>query len=125
MTSVKKIATYIALLSFTFESQAKWSEADYVTHYCDGKIEHLLPDSTRIDCLTETHAIEYDFGHKWAEAIGQSIYYSSQTGKKAGIVLIVDEQTKDRYLARLTAAIDAAELDIDVETILTKQKVKD
>ncbi|OEE68427.1 hypothetical protein A1OO_20235 [Enterovibrio norvegicus FF-33] len=88
-------------------------------------MEYVLPDLTRIDCLTANHAIEYDFGHKWAEAIGQSIYYSSQTGRKAGIVLIVDERTKHRYLKRLTAAIDAAKLDIDVVTIPTKPNVEE
>jgi len=32
--------------------------------------EDRLPDKTRIDCLTTTHAVEHDFGSKWAEAIG-------------------------------------------------------
>ena len=35
---------------------------------------------------------------KWHEAIGQSLYYSAMTGKKAGIVLIVNPRTKERYL---------------------------
>ncbi len=38
----------------------KWHEADYVVHHCKGEIEHVLLDRTRVDCLTETHAIEYD-----------------------------------------------------------------
>ena len=45
--------------------------------------------------LQDTHAIEFDFGGNWAEAIGQSSYYSIQTKKKAGIVLIL-ENMKDR-----------------------------
>jgi hypothetical protein len=32
--------------------------------------------------VTDTHAIEFDFGNNWAEAIGQSAYYSFQTKKK-------------------------------------------
>ena len=35
----------------------------------------VLPDGTRCDCLTDTHAIEFDFGSNWAEAIGQSAHY--------------------------------------------------
>ena len=47
-----------------------------------------MPDGTRCDILTDTHAIEVDFADKWAEAIGQSLNYAMQTGKKAGIVLV-------------------------------------
>jgi hypothetical protein len=121
----------IALLSFnsaagsgaggrTLPPDEKWHEADYVYHHCQGEVEHVLPDRTRVDCLTETHAIEYDWGKKWAEAIGQSLYYSAMTGKKAGIVLIVNPRTKDRYLKRINTAIDANNLDIQVWTILKK-----
>ena len=28
-----------------------------------------LPDGTRCDCVTDTHAIEFDFGVNWAEAL--------------------------------------------------------
>jgi len=38
-----------------------------------------MPDRTRCDCLAKTHAIEFDFGSKWAESLGQSMYYSIQT----------------------------------------------
>ncbi len=53
-------------------------------------------------------------GKKWAEAIGQSLYYSAMTGKKAGIVLIVDEVKKNRYLKRVMKAINDKNLDIDI-----------
>lgn len=43
---------------------SKWKEADYVQYHCRGEIEHRLPDKTRVDCLNDTHAIEYDFGYK-------------------------------------------------------------
>ncbi|WP_052140951.1 hypothetical protein [Pseudoalteromonas piratica] len=92
-------------------------ESDYVEHYCRGEIEHRLPDKTRIDCLNDTHAIEYDWGKKWHEALGQSLYYSAMTGKKAGIVLIVNPKTKERYLTRLNKAIEAHNLNVDVWTI--------
>jgi hypothetical protein len=68
-------------------------------------------------CLTETHAIEYDWGKKWAESLGQALYYSAMTGKKPGIVLIVNSRTKDRYLTRLNKAIEAHALDVDVWTV--------
>lgn len=94
-----------------------WHEADYVEHYCRGEIEHVLPDRTRVDCLSDTHAIEYDWGKKWAESLGQSLHYSAMTGKKAGIVLITIPRNKERYLKRLRGAIKAHGLDVDVWTV--------
>ena len=44
------------------------------------------------------------------------------TGKKAGIVLIVNPKTKDRYLNRLNKAISDNNLDVDVDVWTVKQK---
>jgi len=55
-------------------------------------VEVVLPDKTRCDCLTETHAIEFDFGSKWAEAIGQALYYAIHANKRAGIVLVLEKK---------------------------------
>ena len=51
-----------------------------------------MPDGTRCDILIDTHAIEVDFADKWAEAVGQSLNYAIQTGKKAGIVLVLKDR---------------------------------
>ena len=45
-------------------------------------MEVVMKDGTRCDILTATHAIEVDFAKKWAEAIGQSLNYAMQTGKR-------------------------------------------
>ena len=100
------IGVLLALLTNKVATAAKWSERDYVLDHCTGKIEVRLEDKSRVDCLTDTHAIEYDFAHKWAEAIGQALHYSAVTGRKPGIVIIVDPKKKGtRYLARLFSAI--------------------
>lgn len=94
-------------LSFANPKSHYYYEKDYQAHWCNannGITEHILPDRARVDCLTKTHAIEFDFAKKWAEAIGQAIYYSHSTGKKAGIVLIMENPIKDqKYLARINA----------------------
>ena len=54
-----------------------------------GQVEVVIKDGTRCDILTATHAIEVDFAKKWAEAIGQSLNYAMQTGKRLGVALIV------------------------------------
>ena len=87
------------------------TEADYVKAGCTGIIEYVLPDKTRVDCLTTTHAIEYDWGHKWAEAVGQSLHYAAYTGRRAGIVLITPNA---RHEARLRMLIAHYNLPIDL-----------
>ena len=78
-----------------------------------GKVEVVLADKTRCDCLTDTHAIEFDFGSKWAESIGQALYYSIQTGKKAGIVLILERPADRKYWIRLNTIIQHYSLPIE------------
>lgn len=80
------------------------NERYYQTILCqklDGEMEYVLKDRTRVDCLTKEYAIEVDFGKKWAESIGQSLYYSAMTNKKPAIAIIVDIQKEKRYLKRL------------------------
>ncbi len=67
-------------------------------------MEVILPDKARIDCVTQTHAIEFDFAPKWAESIGQSLYYAQALKKSAGIVLIIEDKIKDqKYINRVKA----------------------
>ena len=56
-----------------------------------GVEEYENKDFTRVDCLTDTHAVEFDFANKWHESIGQALHYSVMTGKRAKVVLILDE----------------------------------
>lgn len=98
-------------------SSSRRLEKDYQFQWCreqGGAIEVELPDGTRCDCLTATHAIEFDFARKWAEAIGQALYYSDQTGRRPGIVLIMNPRTDQRYWQRLQATIRRFNLPIDV-----------
>ena len=87
--------------------QEKWCQAH------KGQVEVVLPDGTRCDCLTDTHAIEFDFGSKWTEAVGQSIYYSLQTKKKPGVVLILETIKDRKYWIRLNTTIEHFNLPID------------
>jgi hypothetical protein len=82
------------------------TETDYVDHYCQqwqGQIEYRLPDRTRVDCLTETQGIEFDWCRKWAEGIGQALYYSAQTGKVPTVALIC-RKSEQRFIDRISIA---------------------
>ena len=79
-------------------------EMYYENQWCTpdfGRKEVILWDMTRVDCMTKDYAIEFDFAKKWAEAIGQSLYYSKLTGKSPAIVLILTSPTDYRYVKRI------------------------
>lgn len=78
-------------------------EKYYQTQWCsrwNGQAEYILPDKTRIDCLTKSYAVEFDFPSKWAEAVGQSLYYAKMTGKKPAIILILEKPSDWKYYER-------------------------
>jgi len=92
----------------------KKNERYYQTILCKelgGEMEHVLFDKTRVDCLTDDYAIEVDWANKWAEGIGQSLYYASITGKKPSVALIVGDQD-GRYVKRINVV--AEELNIKI-----------
>ena len=82
----------------------QYHEKHYQTLLCDelgGEMEYVLKDRTRVDCLTDKYAIEVDFSRKWAESIGQSLYYAHMTAREPAIGFIIDRQKDKRYFSRL------------------------
>ena len=65
------------------------------------KTVSILWDMTRVDCLAKDYAIEFDFAKKWAESIGQSLYYAKMTGKKPAVVLILTDVFDMKYVKRV------------------------
>lgn len=114
MRPMRYLATLL-LIAIASPSPAaeKRNEAWYQDQHCQGELEHVLSDRTRVDCLTDTHAIEYDWGRKWSEGIGQSLGYAFETNRRAGIVLILEDQGDYRYWIKLNSIIDHYELPID------------
>lgn len=111
------IASAVAYISTTefytpYENQktnkevVKFQEKDYVKKYCNGYIEFVLPDKTRVDCLTDEYAIEYDYAKKWAESIGQALYYAKKTGKKPAVALILTKPSDVKYVNRVKEAAE-------------------
>ncbi len=112
MQLMKKILSLLFFIVFfqsvVFANISKthlYFEKDYQNFWCGkyfGETEVILPDKARVDCVTKTHAIEFDFAPKWAESIGQALYYSQILNKTAGIVLIVENKVKDeKYIKRV------------------------
>lgn len=78
----------------------KLRESDYVNAYCTGEVEYKLPDKTRVDCLTDEYAMEFDWAKKWYEGVGQALWYAYNTGKKPCLVLILKTQNDYIYYNR-------------------------
>jgi hypothetical protein len=65
-------AAFIIIIIFSLRSpllaKREHPEKWYQKRWCrkqgeqGGQVEVVLPDQTRCDCVTDTHAIEFDFG---------------------------------------------------------------
>ena len=110
---------------FSEKDQDAYQEKDY-QKCCgilmDGDIEVRLDDGSRCDIVTKEYAIEVDFAYKWAEAIGQSLYYAAMLNKKPGIVLIVTKKSNLRFYDRLMIVNEKYNLGIEIWLIRVYDK---
>ena len=104
---MKKLILITTLLIFIIPAYAKHlhTEREYQAKWCNahnGVMEYKLDDKTRVDCLTDTLAVEVDFAPKWHECIGQALYYGKKTKRTPACVLIMENGDNDmRFLYRL------------------------
>lgn len=80
-----------------------FKENYYQNEWCckhNGIIEYKLQDKTRVDCLTQNYACEFDFANKWYEGFTQVLWYSHNTGKKACLILIIEKSSDFKYYSR-------------------------
>ena len=123
---MKQIVLLLFFFILSFSCNALESEKYYSDKFCEeilGQADYTLQDQSRVDCLTETHAFEVDWadGMKVYEAIGQSLYYASQTGKKPGILLLIRKDNSKKHIRKVQEVISAFNLPIELVVIdLTK-----
>lgn len=99
-------------------SVASASETEIQSCLCKGmKQEVTLPSGARADCVSDENAIEVDPTENWAEALGQSLHYAEQTGKRAMIFLYCkqkqDQSICYRHQLRIESTIGAFKLPIE------------
>lgn len=114
------VVVFLGLVMGRMAHGAGLKEKDYQFPWCEeamGIAEFRLADATRVDCLTDTHAWEFDWARKWHEGLGQALYYAAVTGQRAGVVLILQDVKDHRYMRRLKTAIDGHKLPVDVELV--------
>ncbi len=100
---MKKVIIFFLLMMPVF-AKHDYSEKYYQNIWCRqnaGVSEYVLQDKTRIDCLTKDYAVEFDFASKWAESVGQSLYYAKMTKKKPAVALIMEQSSDNKYYKRL------------------------
>lgn len=95
-------------------------KAAYQHAWCtanNGKENYENTDFTKVDCLTENNAVKFDFHDKWAESIGPALHYQLMTGKKAKVILILENPKKQLvYYTRAKKIAEHYNFDIDYIT---------
>lgn len=84
------------------------SEKEYTSDWCHsrgGFTEHRLADRTRVDCMLNGYAIEFDFARKWAEAPVQALHYARYTGRVAAVALILEKEYDCVHLKKLHSLV--------------------
>ncbi len=106
------------MLATALALPAKANEAEIQACLCKGtQLEVQLKSGARADCLSDEYAIEVDPTEKWAEALGQSLHYAEQSGKRAMIYLYCKNGSNPsacyRHQLRLESTINAHHLPVD------------
>ncbi len=118
MRGIERHKALLLLITMSIQSVHAIENEDYYNRqFCiqeSGQAEYRLPDRSRIDCLTSTHAYEADWadGLKVYESIGQSLYYAAETGKKPGILLLVRKKNSDKHIRKVKRVIESWSLPI-------------
>ena len=128
---MKKLLLVIFIYLYSFSSYAIENEEYYSKKFCNeisGQSEYVLQDLSRVDCLTETHAFGVDWaeGMKVYEAIGQSLYYSSETGKLPGILLLIRKENSEKHIEKVQKVNKFHDLGIRIMTLnITTEEISE
>ncbi|MEK9628970.1 MAG: hypothetical protein VW455_08100 [Nitrospinota bacterium] len=95
-------------------------EADYKKDWCpkhNGEVDYQTHDKSTVDCLTDTHAIEFEVGANWNPAIRKSRSSSVKTGKEPGVVLIIETEADKKHLMTLRKINEKRRLAIKIWSV--------
>ena len=87
---------------------------------------HKNTGATRafVDCETDDTVWEGEWSHKSYEAVGQSLWYASITGKTPGIIFYIKKDNQQKYIDRAVLTMDSLNIEykIKVVNLTTKEK---
>lgn len=106
----------VIVKQFLVPALSEWVEPD--------AIERRLWDRSRADFLSDDFAFEVDWSKKWAEGIGQALFYAAMTEKEPALFLLVkDLESERRYLLRAKIACDYAGVSLGIYDVARKKVV--
>jgi len=88
-----------AIFTSNYGTERWWQ--DVIQEEIGGQKEFRLDDGTRVDLLFNHHACEIDWATKWAEGIGQSIYYGLKTDRDPLVILLAKKDGWEKYRDRV------------------------
>ena len=97
-------------------ADSSWDAVQWCMKH-EGLLDVRLPDGRRCDCLTRDYAITMTSGPHWAEALGTALYDAAQTGRKAGMVLVLEQEQEYENFLLLNTTLQHHRLDLKVWVI--------
>lgn len=100
--------------------QLSLNESQIQACACEGMQQEVRTAAgTYVDCLDDEYAIEIEATSGWAEALGQSLHYAEQTGRKAKVLFFCEEEPAvcQRHQYRFEATVAAYGLPIEWEYV--------
>lgn len=96
------------------DNEVTWSR--WLAEQLGGEREFRTHDGSRVDILTDDHAIEVEWVKKWAQAVGQAVFYAAVTGRRPAIILLLrDKPNEQTYVLRCAVACAAAGIALKLE----------
>jgi len=113
------------------DTASKKTETEWVEHIAKdygvskANIEVGLATGVRCDMLTDDgrFAVEVDWAMKWAEGIGQSLYYAECTNREPALLLLLKKSADRKYIDR--AMVVCAKYNITVWVFNTSTAKKE
>ena len=115
MMKILVLCFLMTVRSFSADLKTENEWSDLIAEKLKGDREFAVK-SGRVDILTDEHAIEVEWASKWKQSIGQSLWYSFQTNRKAKVILLLKKESDENYARMLRSVILHNELKIEVET---------
>lgn len=81
-------------------------------HKLSGRTDILHHDVV-LECATNDYIFIFEYSYRWKNAIGKALYYSLETGKRSGIVLILEKKREQFYYKQMKNLISYFSLPID------------
>ena len=113
------VFTTMPLLVHASSTNHKKQDADYVKEVCKiqrGQTEVYVSKRSRVDCVTAKYVIEVDYADLWKRNIDQALRYGKDSGKKAKLVLVVEDKSELSYVKKARAEVKLKSLNLEIET---------